>query len=95
MVPFALERLQTYLYEDTYLAKTQKPLIIRDPSDLLSQKDFAELMNEHGSNMDVKKIHMYRKRGKLPKETVMIGGKPYWIKETVETYIKNIVNKPI
>lgn len=90
-IPFALEWLSTYFYADTYLAKTQKPLIIKNPSDLMGQKDFAELMNEHGSTMDVKKIHMYRKRGKLPKETVMIGGKPYWIKEKVENYIKNIV----
>jgi len=35
-------------------------------------------------------MNMYRKRGKLPKETVMIGGKPYWIKEKVETDTKNI-----
>lgn len=33
-IPFALERLQTYLYEDMYLAKAQKPLIIREPSDI-------------------------------------------------------------
>lgn len=39
--------------------------------------------------MDVKKIHMYRKRGKLPTETVMIGGKPYWMKEEINS------NKPI
>jgi len=87
-IPFVLERLWTYLYEDTYLAKAQKPLIIKDSSDLLSQQNFAELMNEHGYNMDVKKIHMYRKRGKLPKETIIIAGKPYWIKEDVLYYIQ-------
>lgn len=88
-IPFALERLWTYLHEDTYLTKTQKPLIIKNSSELLNQQNFAELMNEHGYNMDVKKIHMYRKRGKLPKETALIGGKPYWIKEDVLRYIKN------
>lgn len=88
-IPFALEILLTYFYEDTYLANTQKPLIINNLNDLLSQQNFAELMNEHGHNMDVKKIHMYRKRGKLPKETAMIGGKPYWIKEDVQHYIQS------
>ncbi|WP_075617977.1 hypothetical protein [Paenisporosarcina indica] len=88
-IPFALERLLTYFHDDTYLANTQKPLIINNPSDLLSQQNFAELMNEYGHNMDVKKIHMYRKRGKLPKETAMIGGKPYWIKEDVQHYIQS------
>ncbi|WP_394189457.1 hypothetical protein [Paenisporosarcina quisquiliarum] len=88
-ISFALERIWTYYHEDTYLAKTQKPLIIKNPSDLLSQQNFAELMNEYGYTMDVKKIHMYRKRGKLPKETAIIGGKPYWVKEDVQNYIQN------
>jgi hypothetical protein len=44
-------------------------------------------MNEHGGNMDTKKIHMLRKRGKLPSETALISGKPYWLKEVIEIYI--------
>ena len=89
-IPFALEQLSTFFYEDTYLAKTQKPLIIKDPGDLLNQSDFALLMREHGNNTDAKKIHMSRKRGKLPKETIMISGKPYWIREEVQRYIQSI-----
>ena len=50
-------------------------------------------MNEHGSNKDTKKIHMLRKRGKLPLETAVIGGKPYWLKEEIETYIHDLSMK--
>lgn len=86
-IPFALEQLQTYFYKDTYLTKKQKPLMIKDSADLLNQTAFAELMNTHGFNMNSKKIHMYRKRGKLPKETLVISGNPYWLKEEAEQYI--------
>lgn len=87
---FAIHRLLTYFYSDTYHAKSVKPLIIKNPNDLLSQKDIGKLMNEHGGNMDTKKIHMLRKRGKLPTETTLIGGKPYWLKEEIETYIHDL-----
>lgn len=86
-IPVALEILQTYYYEDTYLSKTPKPLIIHDSSDLINQTEFAELLNTHGTKMDAKKIHMYRKRGKLPKETIYIGSKPYWLREDALSYI--------
>jgi len=89
-IEFAMDRVLTYFYSDTYLTKSNKPLIIKNPNDLLSQKDFGELMNEHGGNMDTKKVHMLRKRGKLPIETALIGGKPYWLKEEVETYIHDL-----
>ena len=89
-IEFAMDRLLTYFYSDTYLTKSPKPLIIKNPNDLLSQKDFGDLMNEHGANMDAKKIHMLRKRGKLPIETALIGGKPYWLKEEIETYIHDL-----
>ena len=86
-IPFALDQLQTYFYEDTYLTKKQKPLMIKDSADLLNQTAFAELMNAHGFNMNSKKIHMQRKRGKLPKETLLISGHPYWLKEEAKRYI--------
>lgn len=86
-IPFVLDQLQTYFYEDTYLTKKEKPLMIKDAADLLNQTAFAELMNAHGFNMDSKKIHMQRKRGKLPKETLLISGYPYWLKEDAERYI--------
>ena len=89
-IEFAMDRLLTYFYSDTYLAISPKPLVIKNPNDLLSQKDFGDLMNEHGGNMDTKKIHMLRKRGKLPTETALIGGKPYWLKEKIETYIHDL-----
>jgi len=89
-IEFAMNRLLTYFFSDTYHAKSIKPLIIKNPNDLFSQKDIADLMNEHGGNMDTKKIHMLRKRGKLPTETALIGGKPYWLKEEIETYIHDL-----
>lgn len=89
-IEFALDRLLTYFYSDTYHPKSIKPLIIKNPNDLLSQKDIGDLMNEHGGNMDAKKIHMLRKRGKLPTETALIGGNPYWLKEEIETYIHDL-----
>lgn len=87
-IPFAFDLLTTYYYEDTYLAKGEKPLIIKDKSALLNQTEFAKLLQEHGSNMDPKKIHMYYKRGKLPKEALKIGNTPYWMREDVESYVK-------
>ncbi|AQQ55571.1 hypothetical protein [Planococcus lenghuensis] len=93
-IPLALEELQTYFYEDTYLAKTPKPLIIKDPADLLSQKGFADFLSENGLSIDVKKLHMYWKRGKLPEETVTIGGKPYWLRETAQQYITDKQGAP-
>ena len=92
-IEFAMDRVLTYFYSDTYHATSIKPLIIKNPYDLLSQKDIGELMNERGGNMDTKKIHMLRKRGKLPTETVVIGGKPYWLKEEIETYIHDLLIK--
>ena len=89
-IEFAMDQLLTYFHSDTYLTKSPKPLIIKNPNDLFSQKDFGNLMNEHGGNMDTKKIHMLRKRGKLPIETALIGGKPYWLKEEIETYIHDL-----
>ncbi len=79
--------MQTYYYEDTYLAKTPKLLILHDSSDVINQPKFAELLNAHSTKMDAKKIHMYRKRGKLPKETTFIENKPYWMKEEALAYI--------
>ncbi len=89
-IEFAMDRLLTYFYSDTYHAESFKPLIIKNTNDLLSQKDIGELINKHGGNMDTKKIHMLRKRGKLPTETALIGGKPYWLKEEIETYIHDL-----
>lgn len=89
-IEFAMDRLLTYFHSDTYLTKSPKLLVIKSPTDLLSQKDFGDLMNEHGGNMDTKKIHMLRKRGKLPTEKALIGGKPYWLKEQIETYIHDL-----
>lgn len=92
-IPFVLDQLQTYYYEDSYLAKTAKPLILHDATELLNQKDVADLMNQYGYNMDVKKIHMYRKRGKLPKETISIANKPYWLKEDINEYFVELRSK--
>ncbi|WP_394122056.1 hypothetical protein [Planococcus donghaensis] len=92
-IPFVLDQLQTYYYEDSYLTKTAKPLILHDATELLNQKDVAALMNQYGYNMDVKKIHMYRKRGKLPTETICIANKPYWLKEDITHYFTNLQNK--
>ena len=92
-IPFVLDQLQTYYYEDSYLAKTAKPLILHDATELLNQKDVAALMNQYGYNMDVKKIHMYRKRGKLPKETINIANKPYWLKEDINDYFVELQSK--
>jgi hypothetical protein len=32
-------------------------------------------------------LAVYRSRGKLLKEDIVISGKPYWTKETVEQYV--------
>lgn len=78
-----MDRLLTYFNSDIYQTKSLKLLIIKNPNDSLSQKDYGDLMNEHGDNMNTKKIHMLRKRGKLPTETTLFGG---------QLVLKTIVN---
>jgi hypothetical protein len=80
----------TYFNDDMYLAKTPKPFFIKDTRNLLNQSDFTLLIQEHGNTTDAKKIHMSRKRGKLPKETIMISGMPYWIREEIQRYFQDI-----
>jgi hypothetical protein len=41
-----MDRLLTYFYSDAYLRKSPKLMIIKNPNDLLSQKDFGDLMNQ-------------------------------------------------
>ena len=62
-IEFAMDRLLTYFHSDTYLTKSPKPLIIKNPNDLLNQKDFGDLMNEDGGNMDPRKFTCYGREG--------------------------------
>lgn len=40
-IEFAMDRLHTYFYTDSYLVKSPKPLIIKNLNDLLSHLDFG------------------------------------------------------
>ncbi|MCM3736495.1 hypothetical protein M3215_11830 [Bacillus cytotoxicus] len=83
----ALELITFYFKFDMYLIKDPKsPLIITD--NYVNQSEFARILNEKGVRYTQKKIAVYRKRGKFPQEDVMIGGTPYWTKESVEKFAK-------
>ncbi|MFC3882400.1 hypothetical protein ACFOU2_02205 [Bacillus songklensis] len=59
----------------------------KQPIEYFNQTDFARYLNEQGLAFTQNKLAVYRLRGKLPKEDMVISGKPYWTKETVEQYV--------
>lgn len=82
---FALEVIAFYFKYDTYLIKESKsPLIIKD--NYVSQSEFARILNEKGLDYTQNKIAVYRQRGKFPQEDAVIGGVPYWTRESVEKF---------
>jgi hypothetical protein len=92
---FALETVFKFFKNDTYLIKNQKHLLIKDLKnelDLFNQQMFSDYLNENGFNFSPPKVNTYLRRGtnNFPEADIKIGGKPYWLKETVERYTRTL-----
>ncbi|PDY14150.1 hypothetical protein COO16_04095 [Bacillus pseudomycoides] len=87
---FSLDILNTFFKHDTYLINKPTHSVILDRDDYFSQTSFANFLNEKGFKFDQRKISVYRKRGSIPKEDIVIAGIPYWSKFTVEEYAKSL-----
>ena len=88
---FALDLIQSYFKNDTYLLKDATHSVIVDDDNYLSQSDFARFLSDQGLNYSQNKLAVYLKRGKLPPEDTRIAGKPYWSRRTVEKYYEELL----
>jgi hypothetical protein len=85
----ALELMNQFFQEDTYLIQNPTFTILRETTDhYFNQKQFADFLSEHGLNYDKRKLNVYYSRGKIPKADVELAGIPYWSKSTVEEFCK-------
>lgn len=83
----ALELVTQFFKEDTFLIQQPTFSIIREGKDhFYNQKQFADFLSESGLNYDKRKLNVYYNRGKLPKADVLLTGKPYWNRSTVEDF---------
>ncbi|PEB42250.1 hypothetical protein [Bacillus pseudomycoides] len=87
---FALDLLNTYFKHDTYLIKQSTHSILLNTDDYFSQTSFANFLNEEGFKYDQRKMSVYRKRGIIPKEDIIIAGVPYWSKFSVKSYAEKL-----
>lgn len=88
----ALEAVNMFFLEDTYLMKDENVSIIREEDEYLNKTSFAAFLTENGVSFSRAKLSMYDKRGVLPKGDIIIAGAKYWRKATCEKYLNNIKN---
>ena len=86
----ALNAIQTFFSQDTYLLREDvEPMILQpEQNPLMNQKGFVDLLVEHGLNFDKSKLNVYKNRGLLPIPSLYISGKPYWYKSQILKYIQ-------
>lgn len=90
---FALQTISFFFRNDTYLIKEKQNLLIKDVSDdieLFNQQMFSDYLSNNGFNFSPQKVNTYKRRGIIPQGDISIGGKPYWLKETVEQYLREL-----
>lgn len=92
---FALQLIVEFFRNETYLIKNPNFSIIRDSQDYYTQSDFARYLEDKGIHFPQNKIAVYRKRGKFPKEDLLIAGTPYWSKYTVESFAKHLLEQQL
>lgn len=86
----ALEAINIFFLEDTYLLKEANFNVIRDDEEFLNKTSFATFLTENGVSFSRAKLTMYDKRGVLPEADVVIAGIKYWKKTSCEKYLKTI-----
>ncbi|MED4456154.1 hypothetical protein [Metabacillus fastidiosus] len=90
----ALELIFHFFKKDTYLIKKSHVSIVKeDDEGYFNQKQFSDYLAENGLDYDRHKLCMYYKRGVLPPYAFKLAGKPYWNKESVESYCENEKDK--
>lgn len=88
---FALQLIVEFFRNETYLIKNPNFSIIRDSQDYYTQSDFARFLQEKGfPDYTQNKVAVYKKRGKFPKEDILIAGKPYWSRYTAEIFLRKL-----
>src|SRR5699024_619438 len=92
---FALECINFFFSEDTYLLKEKKFSIITEDSTFYNRSDFANFLLEHydkhGINFSRQMINTYLKRGRIPEPDIVIGKTKYWQKETCNQYLDMLI----
>lgn len=86
---FALDVLNTYFKEDTYLMPEDQSMTIYEHDPLLNQTAFAQFLSDNGLNFDRRKFSTYRGRGLMPYPDVTIAGIPYWKTSTAKDYLND------
>lgn len=92
-IRFVFRAFQVFFEKDTYLfplSDGESIIQEKQPIEYLNQTDFARYLNEQGISFTQNKLAVYRSRGKLPKEDMVISGRPYWMKETAEQYVREM-----
>lgn len=76
---YDIESRPMILQETTYTPETS----------YVGQTQVAEMLQEHGIDMDRRKVSVYYKREHLPEPDAFIGTSPGWRKSAIEKWIKD------
>lgn len=89
---FALDVIDFYFKEDTYLIQeSTDSVLISD--DYLDQNGASRYLESKGLNFPQGKIATYILRGKFPREDLIISGKKFWRKSTIDKYASELQTK--
>jgi len=88
----ALDSISLFFEEDTYLIKDSEPIIMKE-EDYLSQKEFANYLNENGQKFSEAKMSVYVQRNVIPEPDLMVINRRYWKKETCKDFLISLKNK--
>lgn len=89
---FALDVIDFYFKEDTYLIQESTDLVLIS-DDYLDQNGASRYLESKGLNFPQGKIATYILRGKFPREDLIISGKKFWRKSTIDKYASEFQTK--
>ena len=94
---FALKIITVFFQKDTYLIKESGNILIGleelNNTKMYNQTMFANYLSVNGLNFSPNKLSTYYGRKKLPKADLVINNTPYWFEQTVELYMKELLNQ--
>jgi hypothetical protein len=82
---FALDVIDFYFKEDTYLIQESSDSVLVS-DDYLDQSAASRYLEAKGLHFPQGKIATYILRGTFPKEDLIISGKKFWRKNTMDNY---------
>lgn len=85
---FALEVIDLFFKEDTYLIKNTTTSFVTEKDTYLNQSQFANYLKDNGLTFTRSKLNTYIKREKVPAPDLVVGGVKYWLKVTCENYLQ-------